>query len=43
MFGLNIYIIKRFLFAVKKIYVFKNAESKKICFQKNEILDEPFL
>ena len=44
MLSLNIYVIKRFFFAGKKnIYVFKYAESKKILFQENKILDEPFL
>ena len=37
MLSLNIYVIKRFFFAGKKnIYVFKYAESKKICFKKTK-------
>ena len=42
MLSLNIYVIKRFFFVDKK-NVFKYAESKKILFQENKILDEPFL
>ena len=44
MLSLNIHVIKKFFFAVKKNqYVFKYAESKKYIFQENKMLDERFL
>ena len=44
MLSLNIYVIKRFFFAGKEIYMFSNMlNQKKKKLQENKILDEQFL